>query len=648
MSRSAQGRRWSTGLAAGCALLLVALGSIVLAGWIARVPALIQIQPNLPPMTRNVAASFWLLGVSLLVLALRGPRWVAALCAFPVLVVAGLSYADFAFKLNSGIHEILGPSYINVQLRSPGRMAPITAVSLGVASGSLLAISTLLPLRTGLALSLNGSVLIAFGAVATLYTRPSLAALHTGVGIAIAGVGLVALAWRSAPTHQPTPPWLPLGIAAGMAGLTAALMRALLVGGYPPSAPLPVLVLGIGTLLGPLLAFTVYMAQRAQAQAAALERSQAFLEEAQALSRTGSFWWQDAGAAVTCSKELYRILALPPGQPVTAGALSALLPAPVVHVLADEQGAQGSDQQADCEHTLQTAAGDEKILHVVVHPARHRNGQRGYIGTVQDVTAQRRSEEALAMMRSQFERVVRTSSLGALTGSIAHEVQQPLAAIILNAATCMRMLAADPPNVEGAMETARRTMRDGNRAADVISRLRVLFASRRFSVEPVDLNEAAQDVLALCATELQRCRVHVQLAFGASPLVVRGDRLQLQQVVLNLVLNAAEAMDGLQDGPRELVIRSGAEAGFARLSVQDSGPGFPPGAEPRLFEAFYTTKDEGMGIGLSISRSIIERHDGRLWAAAAPGAGAIFTFCVPLAEPAQAGGRGRVAAGQPG
>jgi signal transduction histidine kinase len=192
------------------------------------------------------------------------------------------------------------------------------------------------------------------------------------------------------------------------------------------------------------------------------------------------------------------------------------------------------------------------------------------------------------------------------------------------------MLAADPPNLEGARETARRTIRDGHRASEVISRLRGLFARKHVAIEAVDLNEAAREVIALSTSELQRRRVVLrwELADDLSPVL--GDRVQLQQVILNLLLNASEAMSGVDDRPRQLVVRTEpSEPGGAALLVQDAGIGFAPEDGERLFEAFYTTKHDGMGIGLSVSRSIIERHHGRLWAIPNEGPGATFGFAIP-------------------
>jgi len=226
--------------------------------------------------------------------------------------------------------------------------------------------------------------------------------------------------------------------------------------------------------------------------------------------------------------------------------------------------------------------------------------------------------------------VARVTSLGALTASIAHEVNQPLSGIITNASTCLRMLAADPPNIDGASETARRTIRDGNRASGVIARLRALFGKKDAPKELVDLNEAAREVMALSSSELRRNGVIVESALADGLGGVTRDRIQLQQVILNLLLNASDAMREVDSRPRQLLIMTEQDGGSrVRLSVRDTGVGFDPEGVDRLFEAFYTTKSSGMGMGLSISRSIIENHHGRLWAALNDGPGATFSFSVP-------------------
>lgn len=253
--------------------------------------------------------------------------------------------------------------------------------------------------------------------------------------------------------------------------------------------------------------------------------------------------------------------------------------------------------------------------------------------------ALQRSEAALDEVRAELARVARMTAFGALTASIAHEVNQPLAGIVTNASTSLRMLAEDPPDVLGARETARRTIRDANRAADVIARLRALFAKGAATrgpldlVDLVDLNDATREVIALTAAELQRERIAVRCELASGLPAAAGDRVQLQQVVLNLLLNAKEALLEIVERPREITVRTRREVAGVLLTVTDTGSGFDGQDAERLFDAFYTTKRQGMGIGLSVSRSIIESHHGRLWAAPNDGPGATFAFLLPLATP---------------
>jgi PAS domain S-box-containing protein len=251
-------------------------------------------------------------------------------------------------------------------------------------------------------------------------------------------------------------------------------------------------------------------------------------------------------------------------------------------------------------------------------------------GTVVDMHDWKVAQEELRNTQAELAKVMRVMTMGQLTASIAHEVNQPLSGIITNANTCLRMLSVDPPNIEGARETALRTIRDGNRASDVITRLRSLFGKKPIANEPIDLNEAAREVIALQMEELQRNGVMVRHEFQKNLPMVRGDRVQIQQVILNLVRNASDAMKDLTDRPRLMLVKTErGEEDDIRLAVEDRGPGFDPGAATRLFEPFYTTKSDGMGIGLSLSRSIVEAHQGRMWAAANREYGASFTFSIP-------------------
>ena len=193
-----------------------------------------------------------------------------------------------------------------------------------------------------------------------------------------------------------------------------------------------------------------------------------------------------------------------------------------------------------------------------------------------------------------------------------------------------RLLDADPPNVDDARETARRIIRDGNRASDVVTRLRVLFSKKEFTLEPLDLNKATEEVIALSLSDLQRNQVILRSALAEDLPPIIGDRVQLQQVILNLVRNASDAMAFVEDRPRALLIRTELDEGDqVRLTVKDVGVGFTPETAGKLFEAFYTTKKDGMGIGLSVSHSIIEAHHGRLWANVNDGPGVTFSFCIP-------------------
>jgi PAS domain S-box-containing protein len=365
---------------------------------------------------------------------------------------------------------------------------------------------------------------------------------------------------------------------------------------------------------------------------ALLRRNEALLTQAQRLSSTCSLSWRGANEEMTWSEEASRIFELDQIAPVTNELFrSRVHPEdfPFLREMIDRaRGGDGID--FEYEHRLVMPDHRVKYVSMACEGIRGQDGQLEYIAAVQDVTQRRLSEEALAKARSELARVARITSLGALTASIAHEVNQPLSGIITNASTCLRMLAADPPNFDGARETARRTIRDGNRASEIITRLRALFVKKDTATETVDLNEATREVIALLRSELQRSQVILRAELRDDLPHITGDRVQLQQVILNLLRNASDAMGAIDDRPRRLVIRTALdEDDRVRLTVQDAGVGFDAQAVDRIFEAFYTTKNDGMGIGLSVSRSIIESHHGRLWAEPNDGPGATFSFSIP-------------------
>jgi PAS domain S-box-containing protein len=370
--------------------------------------------------------------------------------------------------------------------------------------------------------------------------------------------------------------------------------------------------------------------ERAQSEAA-LMRSEALLAEAQRLSSIGSFSWRAATDEITWSEQLYHIYELEVGVPVTLELIRTRVHPEdlALYEKMVEQVRTGGDD-FEWHYRLMMPDHTVKYLHAVARATRNQDGELEYIAAVQDVTEHRLSEEALGNLRSEIAHVSRVATLGALTASIAHEVNQPLSGIITNASTGLRMLSADPPNIEGARETTRRTLRDGNRASEVITRLRALFNKREAATESVDLNEATREVVALSLTELRKSRVIPRLELADDLPPVTGDRVQLQQVILNLLRNALDAMEGVEDSPTPLLIRTERDGDDrVRLSVRDAGVGFDSQAAGRLFDAFYTTKHDGMGIGLSVSRSIIDSHRGRLWATPNDGPGATFSFSIP-------------------
>lgn len=362
-----------------------------------------------------------------------------------------------------------------------------------------------------------------------------------------------------------------------------------------------------------------------------LRRSEAFLADAQRLSKTGSFSLKIGADVVTCSEETYRIFGLEPSVRATLDDLFRRLhpdSLAVVEQVLDQTRTGLSDFDFEIRLLMQ----DESVknVHVLAHSEQNKYGEQELVGVVQDITENRIAEEALNKARSELAYVARVTSLGVLTASIAHEVNQPLAGIITNADTCLRMLAMDPPNIEIAQETARRTIRDGNRAADVIVKLRALFSKKPPLIEELDLNEIATEVTALALSEIQREKVVLRTEFTPKLPRVGGARVQLQQVIMNLLRNSIEAMSAVTDRPRRLVIKTEhAPDQGVQLSVQDAGVGFAPDEPKRIFDAFYTTKQDGMGIGLSVSRSIIANHNGRLWAQANHDHGATVAFSVP-------------------
>ena len=271
--------------------------------------------------------------------------------------------------------------------------------------------------------------------------------------------------------------------------------------------------------------------------------------------------------------------------------------------------------------TNQTAREVERLLTNIRERERVEDALR------EQLTERKRADEALREAQVELAHVTRVTTLGELAAAIAHEINQPLAAVITNGSACLRWLAGTTPNLNEARQAVGRIIRDGNRASDVIAKIRALLRKTGTEKERLDMNDVIREVVALAQSEIRRNGVALRAQLEGNIPPVLGDRVQLQQVVLNLIMNGIEAMSAVGDRPRELIISTqSGEIDQVHVTVQDSGIGLDPKSMERIFDAFYTTKSEGMGMGLAISRSIVENHDGRLWAVPNDGPGATFQF----------------------
>jgi PAS domain S-box-containing protein len=370
-----------------------------------------------------------------------------------------------------------------------------------------------------------------------------------------------------------------------------------------------------------------------QARDRELREALAQLSEGQRLSKTGSFTSDLQQDRHRWSDELYRIFEIDRTAPPRFEAIRDRIHPDDLQLFDVEMQRRIEGRSADFTFRVVTPGGDVKHLRGVSRVIEHVAGRPVFMGAIQDLTETKLAEEALNQTRSELAHVARVATLNVMTASIAHEVSQPLSGILTNAGTCVRMLAADSPNLAGAAETARRTVRDANRATAVIERLRAMFSTKASTMELADLNDVAREVIALSMGELRRAGALVQTDFADDLPHISVDRVQLQQVILNLLLNAGDAMAGVQDRPKTLLVKTLLDDdGNVMLVVRDSGTGVATGKIEQLFDAFYTTKPKGMGVGLSISRSIIARQEGRLWAEANEGPGATFSFCIPSAS----------------
>jgi PAS domain S-box-containing protein len=372
-----------------------------------------------------------------------------------------------------------------------------------------------------------------------------------------------------------------------------------------------------------------------------LRRSESYLAEAQRLTHTGSWAWRVAGKdAVHLSEEWYRIYGFDPKEGLSVWEKRLQRMHPEDRAKWQETTARAIAEKSDYEgeHRILLPDGTVKYTHTVGHPVLNASGDVvQFVGIMMDVTVRKQAEEALEALRqaqADLARVSRVTTMGELTASLAHEVNQPIAAAVTNANTCLRWLTRDQPEVEEARAAAMRIVKDGTRAAEIIKRIRLLFKKASPQRELVDVNEIIRDMLVLLGSEATRYNIAVRTELAVDLHEFMGDRVQLDQVMMNLIVNGIEAMKEV-DGVRELAIKSQkAEDDRILVSVSDTGVGLPSQQADHIFKAFFTTKPQGTGMGLSISRSIVESHGGRLWAAHNSPRGA--SFCFTLSTKAEA------------
>ena len=363
---------------------------------------------------------------------------------------------------------------------------------------------------------------------------------------------------------------------------------------------------------------------------AELRRSEAYLAEAQRLSHTGSWAFIPAtGKHGYWSEEIFRLTGFDPaGGPPRFEEFERRIH-PDDRARTKEHFRMAIREKADFDHGYRIVhlGGEIRDIHVIGHPVLSPSGDVvEFVGTMMDVTERRRAEEE----RQALAHANRIATMGQLTASIAHEVNQPIAAVITNAQATLRWLSAARPDLEEARQALRRIVENGNRAGEVIGRIRALITKAPPRKDDVAINDAILEIVALTHGEAVKNGVSVRTQLAEGLPIIEGDGVQLQQVILNLIVNAIEAMSGTNEAPRDLLIGAEkADPDGVLVAVRDSGPGLAPETLERLFDAFYTTKASGMGMGLSICRSIIEAHGGRLWASANLPRGAVFQFTVP-------------------
>ncbi len=412
---------------------------------------------------------------------------------------------------------------------------------------------------------------------------------------------------------------------------------------YAMSRPATFSAAALGQLLVSLaaLGITAFLTLRNQAatnallqREEALRRSQAFLAGTQRISRTGSFSFKPPEGQMHWSAEAARIYGYPEHViPTIALVRQRVLPEDAGLLLAAIEQGLRADGPVDIRYRLLLPGGELRYVHVLANLIRDDAGQHEYLGALIDVTAEMLAEQALHRSQTQLAHVTRVTTLGELAASIAHEVNQPLAAISANGEACLRWIARPQPDLDEASAAVRRMLAASGRAGAVIHRVRLLARKGDPRHVLLDLNEVAEETALLVKRELNSHNVVLVMELAPVLPAIRGDRVQLQQVIINLLINGMQAMENCVPGRALLKLRTAInDDGAPQLGVSDTGPGIGSEHVPQLFDAFFTTKEDGMGMGLPICRAIIEAHGGRIWAEARPAKGAMLQFSLPAMQ----------------
>jgi len=373
-----------------------------------------------------------------------------------------------------------------------------------------------------------------------------------------------------------------------------------------------------------------------------LQRSEAYLAEAQRLTHTGSWACNISTREILHSSEEHsRLYGFDPerGIPSFEEMVQRVHPEDRPRVVESAERANSAGKDFEAQFRLLLPDGTTRYVHGVGHPVFNASGATvEFVGILMDVTERklaREERERLRQAQADLAHINRVTTMGELTASLAHEIKQPISAAVTNAKTCLRWLGHDDPDVPEAREAASRLVKDVTRAADIISSISSLFKKGALQRELVDVNELIREMIVLLRSEANRYSISIRTELAEHLPKIMADRVQLQQVFMNLMLNGIDAMKEMSGGS-ELTIKSEADDGELKISVRDTGVGLPPEQADQIFRAFFTTKDTGTGMGLPISRSIIESHGGRLWVTGASGRGATFQFTLPVTVAAHA------------